>query len=258
MAIITDPPTHEVKINLQKTQSVNWNLKIEASSNKVSGNLSYTDNFEGWFARAPDIGSSHPDVPALLLVSLSAQREEGSVIKVDLGYESNNPEAQYPGRKPGKIKRYRIERTGGEEPLLKHPLFGKLLPDEQKTLESFMNSDRDDEAYETARAALDPEPFCLYLLKKLRTGVEAWVYAGMTWVETFMTNDWSDLDLKKVGKIYNAPGPAPTLDSPANWLYMSVTADPTEDGKFWNVERRFEASLETGWDEDLYAQDTSP
>jgi hypothetical protein len=117
-------------VNLALTEAVEWTLEIEDGSNKVVGTFAYTDAFEGWFPRAPTMKSAHPDLPALRLKKIKPSREEGGIVRVHLTYEANNPEATYPGRAAGAIKRYAMEVTTTEEPLLTNALF-KDLEDEE-------------------------------------------------------------------------------------------------------------------------------
>lgn len=242
------------KISLEKTDSSDWKVKLDVASQKITGSLTYTDDEENWIARAPELGSAHPDFPGLLLSTLEATLQPGGIMSVQLSYEGNNPEASYPGRKARLIKRYHMELGTGEEPILRNQLFDNLSDDERQALQEYLGSDRSKEAYEKARAAVDPEPFSLAALKKLLKGIEAFLNPSLTWQESYTTKNLSDLDLEKVGKIMDAPGPAPELGEGRNWLYMGANATMTNDGKFFDVTRSWQASLSGGWDPDLYGE----
>ncbi|MES2923682.1 MAG: hypothetical protein V4819_19160 [Verrucomicrobiota bacterium] len=248
----TEPPTNEVKIDIKKTEAVEWTLKLESGSNKVVGKLSYTDEHEGWFARAPLIDSPHPDVPALLLKTIEPKRVEGGIVEVSLSYESNDPDATYPGREAGKIKRYNLELTSGEEPLLKNHLFKDISSAEQEVLQGLLNSSKavGDFSYAVENTSSEAAG---HAIAKIRKGIDAFLNPGMIWVERFTTKDLGDLEISKIlTTTSNPPGGCPSGGATRNWLYLGGTAGQSQDGKSWDIEKRWQLSEKGKWDIHLY------
>lgn len=247
------------KINVVKLDSVEWDFELEVGTNKVTAKGAYRDSYPGWMARCPAGGSAHPDISALLLKKISAKRVEGDLIDVTLSFECNDPEATYPGREPGKVKRYTIEPTTGEEPLLTFHKLTDLDDQSQEALGELLASSRTKEDFAKAVAAIGADPLALFALAKIRKGVEAYRSAGIIWVERFSTKNLADMNCAKFYKIDNdVPGDPPPLADGANWLYIPGSADPHEDGKTWDMERKWEASLEGGWDAWFYGEDETP
>jgi hypothetical protein len=240
------------KTNIVQTEAVDWKLKIEEGSNKVVLNTAYYDDFVNWVNRAPSLGSPNKDLPALRLKSIEPDRLEGDMIKVNLVYEAVSPEATYPGRSPGAIKRYAMEVSTSEEPLLVNHLF-KDLPDLQKqALLELMASSKTAEDFEKAVAAVTSSEG-VKAIAKIRRGIEAFLNPGLVWVERYTTKRLADLDLSDIlTTTNNPPGPCPSSGSLRNWLYMAGPANPLEDGEHWEIERRWMLSEKGKWDPDLY------
>jgi hypothetical protein len=259
IATATEPATNEIQIDLKKTECVDWSLKIVAESNKVSGGFAYTDKFEGWFSRAPTLNSAHPDVPALKLTEISPTRQDGGLVKVSLSYECNDPDATYPGREKGKIKRYSIEPTEGEEPLLTFHKLVDLIDASKEAIGQLLSSSRTPADFAAATAAIGADPLALFAVDKIRDSRETYLDGGLVWVERFMTKDLNDLELSKHLKIYaDPPGDPPTLPEGCNWLYKAGPAAPQDDGESWEIEKRWFASNPGGWDDWFYGEDEEP
>lgn len=247
----TEPATHERKINISKTQSVEWEFEIDFSATTVPASLSYTDNFEGWLSRAPVAWSAHPDIPALLLKKIKGSRQEGGLIKVTLSYENNSASTDYPGRKRGPIKRYHMEPGAGEEPLLTSYLFKDLTETEREAALEFLASPKSPEDWTNAKAKLKSTG-AVKLLEKVRKGIDAYRSPTLIWVERFTTSDLDDVDLPKILKTTsNPPGDCPAATE-RNWLRLPPSVSPHDDGKNFDIENRWELSLRGNWDEDLY------
>lgn len=243
------------KINLAKREGVEWDVEFDIASNKVTGTAVYTDDFEGWMGRAPDGKSPFPEIPSLRLRKIKGIREEGLKVKVVLSYENHDPEATYPGRAAGKIKRYTIEPSSGEEPLLTFHTLKDLDPDVKEVLAELLASARTKADFLKATTGVGEDAQGLLVIDKVRDGRESYLHAGIMWVERFQTKDLDDLECENFFKIVAAsavPGDPPSLAAGANWLYVPGTATPNADGESWEMERKWQASNEGGWDDWLY------
>ncbi len=240
------------KINLAQTYTSDWELELEAGSNKVLGKLSYEDDYEDWMTRAPNIGSAHPDISALLLRKIKAERLQGDIVKVKLEFENNDPTATYPGRDPGAIKRYSLETSLTEEPLLRHDAFKDLTETEMVALQELLSSSKLTEDF-TKAARTVTSAAGLKAIEKIKKGIEAFLNPGMVWVERFSTKDLEEIDLGKIRTTTSTPpGPCPSSGSERNWLYMGGNANPSSDGEVWDIDKKWQLSEKGKWDSDLY------
>lgn len=252
MSYPTDPPV--VKLNLTKTENVDWTYEIERGSNKASGTISYTDDFSGWDARVPLLESTHPTLTNLQLKKISAKREEGDQIKVTLTYENFNPTSTNPGRPTAtSIKRYHMEPTGGEEPALTSALFAALSDAEKDAANQLATSSKTVADFATATAALTSVPGILFI-SKIRKGIEAYHSKGLFWVEKFSTEALAtSVSLSTIWKTTSSPpGSCPAAGTDRNWLRHPPTVTPHDDGLTWDIENRWELSLPGKWDPDFY------
>lgn len=249
------------KINLKKTESVEWEFEAEDGSDEVNGSLSYTDDFDGWQARAPLFKSVHPDFPGMRLKKISANRIEGAQVKVKLGYKTTAATAEYPGRdpsvEPSTAKRYSIEAPTTEEPLLTFHGFSTLSDSKKQALQELMQSARTKEDYEKAEEVIgEGDEIGTKAIAKIRKGIEAYLNPGIVWVERYKTKNLATLELDKVGNIFaSVPGSPPDIGS-RTWLYVGLTGNQNDenDGEYWDIERRWQASERGGWDTDLYGE----
>lgn len=244
-------------INVKKTEGVLWEFELEVGSNTVSCAGEYTDDYKDWLKRCPEANSAHPDFPALKLKKIKGKRQPGDLITVSLTYESNNPDADYPGREKGKIKRYSIRPNAGEEPFLTFHKLDDLEDASREAIGELLASSRTKEDFEKAIGTVGlsgPDSTLATLaIGKIRKGIEAYKHAGIVWVERFTSSDINDLECDKFYTIDTAvPGNPPTLSDGANWLRIPGTAEPNEDGETWEIERMWEASLRGGWDDWFY------
>jgi hypothetical protein len=172
------------------------------------------------------------------------------MIRVTLNYESRNTEASYPGREPGSVKRYDMELSTSEEHLLTHERYGLLTTDEREALSMLIDHVRVDEDGESNVDKVTSDDG-KEALAKIRRGVSHFLNPGLVWTERFSTGEIGDVDLTNLGRISDPPGNPPD-DSVHTWLYIGASARNSEDGKTWEVERRWLLSGVGGWDEDLY------
>lgn len=250
------------KINLTKTESVEWEFESEDGSDEVNGSLSYTDDFEGWQSRAPLFKSVHPDFPGMKLKKINGIRIEGGQVKIKLSYKATSETAEYPGRdpsaEPSTAKRYSIEAPTTEEPLLTFHGFSSLSDEMKQTLQELMQSSKSKEDYEKAEEVIGDDEIGNKVLEKIRKGYEGYLNPGIVWVERYKTKDLATVELNKVGNIYGTvPGSPPDIGS-RTWLYVGLTANQNDenDGEYWDIERRWQASERGGWDEDLYGEES--
>jgi len=250
---MSDPSANVVKRNVVKLDQVEWEFSISASSNKVTAKGVYQDDYPSWMSRMPDTNSPHPEIPALLLMEIKATRIPGDMITVSLSYECTDPDAEYPGRKKGPIKRYHMEPSAGEEPLLTNDIFADLTDPEKEAAQELLASSRTSEDFTKAGTILTTEAGLL-VLEKVRKGAEAYRSPGLIWVERFTTNNLDDVELPKILKTTDTP-PGPCPDAGAddrNWLRLAPTVNPHDDGKTFDIENRWELSLPGRWDPDFY------
>jgi hypothetical protein len=239
-------------IDLKQTESAEWEFEMEDGSNKVTGKLVYGDLFENWLTRVPKFGSAHPDIPSLLMKKFKGKREEGGMIRVTLDYENNNPDLTYPNREKGPIKRYHMEPGAGEEPLLTHKIFKTLTEKEQEAAQELLASGKTSADFTKATAVLTSEAG-VKAIEKIRRGQEAYRWPSLVWVEKFTTNKLADIELHKILKTTsNPPGDCPSAGDDRNWLRLPPSVTPHDDGKNWDIENRWELSLEGKWDTDFY------
>ena len=249
------------KINIFRTEAAEWTYEAEDGSDDVVGSITYTDDFEGWGSRAPLFKSPHPYYPGMLLKTIKANRVEGDQVKVALGYKATSSTAEYPGREEKEeveeSKRYSIEAPTTEEPLLTFRGFAALDDAKKQALQELMQSAKTAEDYKKAEKAIAEDEAGVMAISKIRKGYEGYLNPGIVWVERFRTKDLGSLELSKVGNIVkDVPGTPPDMGT-RTWLYVGLTGNQDEenDGEYWSIERRWQASERGGWDEDLYADD---
>lgn len=240
------------KINLLKTESVDWTFEIEFGKASIPGMITYCDDYENWLTRTPAAYSDHPTIPALKLKKLSGSRIEGDMIKVTLLYECNDPDAEYPGRPKGKIKRYHMEPGAGEEPLLTNFLFKDFTTAEQEAAGKLLASSKGAADYAEAATALTSAAGTKFIAK-VKKGIEAYRSPTLIWVERFTTNNLDDVELTKLLKTTNSPpGDCPSAGGDRNWLRLAPAVSANDDGATWDIENRWELSLPGKWDPDFY------
>jgi hypothetical protein len=240
------------KISIRKVEQVHWKFKISTSSNKVTASGAYEDDYVGWMLRMPALNSPHPEIPALRLKDIDADRQPGEKILVTLSYESNDPNADYPGREKKTIKLYSMEPGAGEEPLLTNQLFKNFTDEEKTAALELVSSSKKPEDFDTATSKLTSSAGILFL-EKVRKGIEAYRNPSLVWVERFSSKSLEDVELSKILKTTsNPPGNAPSPGAERNYLRLPPSVTPNDDGESWNFENRWELSLRGKWDPDIY------
>jgi hypothetical protein len=239
-------------INLALTETVDYTIKYGVASPLVTGTMAYFDDFEGWMERAPRINSEHPDYPSLRLEDVDMERQEGGVAKVKLAYKSWSIEASYPGREPGPVKRYNLEISMSEEPLLTHDFFSDLEPDIVEGLQELMSGNRSKEDFARAREVLEGNEPGVAALEMIARGTQAYYNPGLVWVERLTEKDLDGFELDKLRTIMDPPGDPPSFGTDRDWLFIGASPQQTDDGSFWTGERRWQLSEKGGWDENLY------
>jgi hypothetical protein len=241
------------KTNIVKTNEATWTYRARASDDKLTAEISYKDDFLGWGTRCPKFGSAHPDLTGFSLVGIDAAREEGEQIRVMLSYETAAEGAEYPGRDPSALTpRYSAQASGREEHILANPYAADITDAERKALLAISNGTEADDAGNNYQDSVTSEAG-LALLAKIRKGTVAYKTGGLIYVERKTIKKLSDLEYLNIGKRQKPPDLSGA--SKENWLYVSATAEPSDDGKSWTLERQWEYSPE-GWDADLYPDAT--
>ena len=238
--------------NVVLTEDVAWEFEDAVGDKTAKCKGVYTDDWEGWLNRAPQLGSAHPDFPAMTLQRRKAAREPGTVVRVEIYYESRS--TTYDGRPDDPIRRYDQEVTLSDEPLLSHPRYADLDADEQEALQQIINGTLKKENGEDWADDVESEEG-LEALAKIRRGQTMWREPRLVWVErsTVAAEDLDDaVDLGTVGQVDAPPGGAPTGGN-RDYMFLAGPARMTEDGEYYDLELRWELSGPEGWDEDLYA-----
>lgn len=237
------------KTNVFKKNDSTWTYNASARDTKATSTIAYKDDFAGWGSRCPVFGSAHPDLPGFLLATIAAAREDGDQIKVTLGYEVASDDTEYPGRNPdAPPELYSVQIASREEHILTNAYCDPIPAEELKALYAISNGTEADEAgnaYEDAIASAEG----LVILAKIRKGNIAYKTGGLIYVARKTVNSLSAVDWSDIGKTSNPPGPAGASEE--NWLYIGATAEPSDTGAFWTLERQWEFSPD-GWDSDLY------
>jgi hypothetical protein len=239
------------KTNLLKQNDATWTYSASARDGKASATIAYKDDFQGWASRCPFFGSAHPDLPGFVLKEISAAREEGDQIKVALNYEVASESTEYPGRDPSaeNPEIYSVQISSREEHILANSYCDPIPEAELKALYAISNGSKTDDAgaaYEDSVTSTEG----VAVLAKIRKGNVAYKTGGLIYVARKTVKNLDEVNWAGIGK-YSAP-PGPAGADPENWLYIGATADPSDTGKFWTLERQWEFSPD-GWDEDLYA-----
>lgn len=257
MSYATDEARKVKKIDIKKTEALDWDFTLESESDKGEGIITYTDNFDNgdWLLRAPVMGSQHPQYSPLRLNRVHGKRIEGGQCKVTLTYSITSGEITYPGRPASPVKRYSLERALSEEPILTHPKFQELDAEVMDLLGGILAGERTRQALKEAHAQLvqmtgysEAAEKAFQLIKR---GTEAYLAPTFTWKEKKTSKDLTDSDSGMVGKIMTPPGSPPTPEG-RNWLYMGLSGDQTENAESYEMERSWQLSDEGGWDEFLY------
>jgi hypothetical protein len=238
------------KTNVLLTRDFTWKFKGKASDDNATSVLRYKDDFADWQTRCPLYGDPHPDLPDFKLTEIEADREPGDQIAVTLTYEANTFAVELPG-KPGAEEptaRYSLSVTGGEEHILTSEYAEFLDNLEQEALLAISNGN--EEKADGSKWEDEVWSFKgLRLLSKMRKGNVSVKTSSVIYTERKLSASLSDLNLSKVNRRESPPGSI--VGGAANWLYIGGTADPSEDGETWTIERQWQYSPNE-WDEDLY------
>lgn len=238
---------------IRDSEAHEWTFDAEIGSNDPSAVRKYRGAFDGWIGRCPQMGSGHPDLPGFIVRRIHAEREPGGLVEVTLSYGPANWNVSYPGRPGGnqQIKRYDIEVTGSEESLQTHPRYTSLSETELNALREIIGGN----TYQENGAKWETQVTSskgLECLGKIKKAVVSFIDPGIIWVERYVDTDLNGLEMDKVGNIDSPPGGAPTGGA-RNYLYMGATANMSDDGKQYNIERRWRLSGRKGWDPQLYS-----
>ena len=244
------PPRHT---NIKDSEAHEWTFDAEIGSNDPQAVRKYRGAFAGWIGRCPQMGSAHPDLPGFIVRRIHAEREPGGLVEVTLSYGPANWNVSYPGRPGGnqQIKRYNTEITTSQEPLLSINRYSSLSTTELEALQQIINGNLVSESGVPWESKVTTERG-QEALAKIRKGRDSVEIPGLIWVERYMDNSLDSIELDKVGNIDAPPGGAPSGGS-RNYLYIGVTAEMSDDGEQYTIERRWRLSGKEGWDPDLYS-----
>lgn len=237
------------RIDVSKTDGVDWEFEIDSESQKATSELGYTDEFEGWLERAPEVGSEHPDYGALKLTKIKGKRLPGLQVAVTLSYATSNPEAAYPGRAPKVVKRYSLQIGLSDEPLLTFPAFAGLGDTILEALAELISSEKSKDDFAKATAAVSADENALKAIALIRKGTEAYLVPKVTWLERYTSKTLPPV--AGIGKIATPPGSPPEFGD-RTWLNMGYTANHTENAEAYEIEHGFDLSGPGGWDTTLY------
>jgi hypothetical protein len=237
-------------INILLTVNYAASYHDSVGSDKSTAKIKYVDKYEDWKSRCPRKNSEHPEYHGLFLKERDGKRIEGDLVEVELEYESNAGETSEVGENP-RTKRYEIENVVSEEPLLTHPRYKDLEDKEKLALQMMINGTLekpDGGLWENDIGAGERQQEAK---QKVKQGITSYERPLIVWVERYSDNSLSSVDDAKVGYIDSPPGDPPTSTG-KNYKYQGYTATQTDDGKYWNIERRWKQSDRGGWDVKLY------
>lgn len=240
----------KVHHRITKTELKGWKFTASSGDEKAKSSGYYHDSQEGWVSRVPLFGSEDPYIPSLRLVDISAEDEEGGIMKVTLSFESASG-TTYPGRPEGaeRIRRYSVSTSEGEEHILTHARYGENLDAaELRALMAIANGSEgkdDGSSYEddiTSELGVE-------VLAKIRKGTIARKAFTMSWLEKSTSENLADIEYSRIHKWYKPPGGVG--GEAENWLYAPPNVNETAEGGVYEFEKRWDYSPE-GWDEQMY------
>lgn len=239
-----------------------WSYEDSGEGQGASVVAKYDDDADGWEARVPARGSVPPaevgaEFSEFRRKGVRASRQAGEKVEVSVTYESRLAVEEDPG--PDEVKRYSMQITLSEEPLLTHPRYADVPEDELTALTQIIAG----QVYKTEegkeRWSADVVTVRgLEALEKIDKGVVAYLDPKLIWRESYRI-DWKDLDeeveVAAVGNIDAAvPGDPPT-GGDRNYLYIGAQADQDESGEFGDLVNQWQLSGRDGFDEDLYNEE---
>ena len=199
----------------------------------------------------PRPGSPHAEVPFVTLDTVSAKVTEGDLAEITCTYAGADP-SQNDGEDKNPVT-YSMGLSLSEEPLLSHPRYKDLDPDEVEALKALASGrEKDDQgaAYkDKVTSDLGKEA-----LAKIMRGQVSYYSPKVTWRESFVrSRGVKPSELNKIGNIDTPRGPVPALANGRNWILNGVTQ--TQEGASFRIEREWLASDRGGWDKDIYDDD---
>lgn len=240
------------KINVVKTEGVEWEYEISSTTDKPSATIVYTDDFQGWGSRAPLLNTPHPDLPQLLLEKIKAKRKDGDQIEVTLSYVALT-EAGVPGKpavSDSRTSKYYLQGSTGEEHILTNAYCSDIPENELKALFAISNGTEEDKNGNSYADTIATEKG-LNVLAKIRRGTVACKAGSIVYGQRKIIKDLSELEFDYLAKIYDVP-PGPVVDDGNQWLYVGGSASPVNtDQKAWEMDRQWLYSPD-GWDDNLY------
>lgn len=240
-------------LNYVSTEGPGWTFDAEIGSNdpvavrKISGPRS------SWMRDCPQMGSGHPELYGFILRRISIGGDVGETVEGVLTYGPKDWSVSYPGRAGGskQVKRYSVEISTNEESILAHPRYNELEEKELIALKALIDGSLTKESGGDWSADIESDRGT-ECLGKIRKGVVSYLDPGIVWVERFTDKSLSGLQLDKVGNIMNPPGGAPS-GGDRNYIYTGATAEMSDDGEQFNIDRRWRLSGRKGWDPQLYS-----
>ncbi len=245
-----------VHVSVFQTYDYTWTYKSKRGDDKVTSRLRYKDQFEGWLTRVPEEGSEHPDIAGLYLVDIDMAREEGGLIAVVLDYETFDYEIDLPGRRRSTKSQEKFWMTGttSDEPILTFPKFEALAEVEQKALSEYLNSKRDNAAYDKCFFDMD-SPDSFEFLKAIFAGQDAWRTKQIIWHRRRTVKNLSDIPFDKIGKIDEPPSDGqgnPETPEGCNWQYLAPDVDESVDGQYFQMVEHWQLSYSGGFNPFFY------
>lgn len=245
-----------------KTFQAEWTYDDPGDGSGATLVAVYEDDWEqgNWLARLPARGTAppaaqFPEFATFILQGRTAVREAGEKVKVTLRYAATvGAGEEEEGEEAG--KRYSMQISLAEEPVLTHPRYEDLPDVERVALVQILAGQRfkTEEGKELWRSDVTTE-LGLELLAKIEDGIEAYLEPKLIWQERQRV-DWDAWEDEAViadaGNIEDeVPGDPPTGGN-RNYLYMGARLEQDESGEFADLVREWELSGRNGWDEELY------
>jgi hypothetical protein len=239
-------------IDIRQCQNYRWTYHDSVGSDKREGKIFYTDEYDGWTGRCPRKGSEHPDIGGLYLKDRDAKRIEGGLVEVELDYESHEVTTSETGENPRK-KRYSIEHTVSEQPLLTHPRYKDFSDEEFLALQMMINGQIEKPDGSLWEDDITEGERQNEAKQKVKSGITSYLKPGIIYVQRYSDSNLESVEDEMVGYIHEAPGSPPASEG-KNYLYLGYSADDTDDGRYHNIERRWQQSDSKGWDAELYTK----
>jgi len=198
-------------------------------------------------ALMPRPGAVHPEVPFVAVSQTTAKVTEGDLAEITCTYTGaeGKPEEE---EKANAV--YTMGLSLSEEPILCHPRYKDLDPNERETIQLILAGKEKDDQGNKLRDKVTSD-LGMEVLAKIDRGQTSYYSPRVTWRESWVRDKPAKAaELNDIGNISVPSGPAPELAGGRDWLLNGVTQ--TQEGKSFRLELEWLASDRGGWDPQIY------